>query len=377
MLRKKSYISLFIGLTVLFCSGKAFAYKTGEVEINAHGRVSEAYDTNVTYANTNPLNDFTTTLSAGLDLNYEGRVSSLGFVGNVDQQFFVNNPKFENTSEDFALNYAQDLSNLEALTVSDVFDHTYEPRSFEDTLGRTNGRYSYIRNKVNVAYNRTLTKQLSLLLGYYNQMDFFSRSDIADSYLNSGSVELDYYLTAKTVFLGFYDFSIRKFDPGTDATTNRSGGGLRQFFTDQLYVDVTGGVDAIDSFDNTKSVNPFVIASVTDDINERTIINGKFKKERYTIPYAQDIYDYWEISGLITSQLLARLSSSFSVFFGRGEYVKSGVSDDLFGMNMGATYELTKKINLIASYRYYSDTSDTALRGYNKNTVTVGLSGKF
>ena len=377
MLKTKMPLLLFISIIILLFPKDAFAYKLGEVEIQAHGRATEAYDTNVTYANTNPLDDFITTLSAGIDINYEGRQDSLGFVGNVDQQFFVNNPKFENTSEDFNLRYSRDLTKQDTITIRDVFDHTYEPRSFEDTLGRTNGRYSYVRNKLNVDYNKEFTKQISMILGYFNQMDLFSRSDISDSDLNMGSAQLELAITSKTILTGFYNFIIRNFSPGTDATTNRGGGGLRQFLTDQLYFDVSGGVDAIDSYDKTKSTNPFVIASVTDDIDARTTIKGTFRKERYTIPYSQDIYDYWEISGLITNQLLARLAASFSAFFGRGEYIKAGVSDDLFGMNAGATYELTKKINLIASYRYYSDTADVALRGYNKNTVTLGLSGKF
>jgi len=76
---------------------------------------------------------------------------------------------------------------------------------------------------------------------------------MSDSYLNQGGAELDYALTSRSIFFAAYDFIVRKFSPGKDAATNRASGGVRQYLTDQLYIDADGGVDFIDSYDKTKS----------------------------------------------------------------------------------------------------------------------------
>jgi len=67
----------------------------------------------------------------------------------------------------------QDFSKVDDVSIKDVLEHSYEPQSFEDALGRTNGRYSYFRNRLNVDYTRDLSKQLSAILRYFGQTDIF------------------------------------------------------------------------------------------------------------------------------------------------------------------------------------------------------------
>jgi len=372
----KTLLLLLLVISLIALSTPAFAYKVGNLDFNVRASASERYDSNINYAN-GGKSDYITTLAGGLDASYEGHTSSMALTGNIDQDIFALNPKFDNLSEDISFKYMQDLSKIDGIVIKDVLEHTYEPRSFEDALGRTTGRYSYFRNRLNVDYNRELSKQFSMALRYFGQIDIFSLSTLSDSYLNQGGGELSYYLNSQSIIFASYDFIVRKFSPGSDATTNRVGGGARQYFTDQLYFDVSGGADFIDDYDNSRSTNPYVIATITDDITEKTTVNASFRKEVYTVPYSQDMYNYWEISGVATSRILKRLDGSCRVFYGRGEYVNSGTTDDLFGLNAGATYEMTKYFNFNASYSYYSDISDVDARSYNKNVVKFSLAGKF
>ena len=358
-------------------AGTAHAYRFGNIDLKIRASAAERYDSNITYADTNVKKDFITTAAAGIDATYEGHSNSVNFTGNVDQDIFAMNPKFTNTSEDFAVTYLQELSKVDRFSIKDSFDHTYEPRSFEDTLGRVAGRYSYVRNKLNIDYTRDLSKQLSVILKYFGEIDIFSTSDVSDSYLNQGGAEMVYALTSGTIFYATYDFYIRKFDPGADATTNKAGGGIRQYITKQLYVDASGGIDYVNSYDNTKYTQPFVYVSIVDDINEKTTIKGNFKKEYYATQYEQNIFDYWEISGSVTSQLLDRLDGYLNAFYGRGEYVVVDVTDDLFGLNVGANYELTKKLRLNASYSFSKTDSNVNTRDYTKNVATIAIRGVF
>lgn len=363
-------------ISVILFTAPAFAYKLGNLDFNIRASAAERYDSNISYDH-DGKSDYVTTFAGGLDASYEGHTSSMALTGNIDQDLFALNPEFNNMSEDVAFKYMQDLSKVDFLSIKDVLEHTYEPRSFEDALGRTTGRYSYFRNRLNIDYTRELSKQFSMILRYFGQIDIFSLSTLSDSYLNQGGGELDYYLTSQTIIFAGYDFIVRKFSPGSDATTNRVGGGIRQYFTDQLYIDISGGADFIDSYDNSKSTNPYVIATITDDITEKTTLKVSFRKEEYTVPYSQDMYNYWEISGVASSQIMKRLAGSCRVYYGRGEYIDSGTTDDLFGVNTGLTYEMTRYFNLNASYSYYSDSSDIETRSYNKNVVRLSLAGKF
>lgn len=362
---------------ILICVPFAYAYKMGEIEFNIHGRASESYDTNVTSANTNVKSDYITNLSAGIDANYEGRSSFFNLTGNVNQDIFAFNPRFTNTSEDFTLSYGQELSKLDRLSLSNVFTHTYDQSNFEDALGRQGGIYSYVRNQFTIGYTRDIMKQLSASLSYNNQFDLFSRSDMSDSLYNRASAELDYYLTSETIFFGLYNFSIRNFDGGGDATIHRLGGGIRQYATTQLYVDASGGADFINSYTNAGYVRPFVLASVTDDIDALTTARLSFRKEYYTIPYSEDLFNYWEISGMASRQFLERLSASLTVFYGSGEYVAQGRDENLFGIRSGFSYDLTKKIQLIGAYNLYMNDSNFDNDTYNRNKFTLGVSGKF
>jgi len=378
---KPNYVVVaVIAIAIAFSAamtGTAGAYQFGNIDVKVRASAAERYDSNITYASSSVKQDYISTFAGGLDATYEGRLNSMNFTANVNQDIFAMNPKFTNTSEDFAFTYLQELTKLDRFSIRDAFDHTYQPRNFEDTLGRTSGIYSSVRNKLNIDYTRDLSKQLSATLKYFGEIDLFSEPDMSDSYLNQGGAELTYAFTSNTILYATYDFYIRSFVNGSSATTNNAGGGIRQFITKQLYVDASGGVSFVDSYDSTKYTQPFVYVTITDDINDKTTVKGNFKKEYYASQYEQNIFDYWEISGSVTSQLLKRLTGSLDAFYGRGEYLSIDTTDNLFGLNAGADYQLTKKLILNASYNFSRTDSNVDTNDYTKNVVTVAIRGVF
>jgi len=369
-----------IAIAVAFSAamtGTAHAYQLGNIEVKVRASAAERYDSNITYASSSVKQDYISTLAGGLDATYEGRLNSMNLTANVNQDIFAMNPKFTNTSEDLSFAYMQELTKLDRFSIRDALDHTYQPRNFEDTLGRTSGIYGSFRNKLNIDYTRDLSKQLSGTLKYFGEIDLFSEPDMSDSYLNQGGAELTYAFTSDTILYATYDFYVRSFVNSSSATTNNAGGGIRQFITKQLYVDASGGVSFVNSYDDTKYTQPFVYVTITDDINEKTTVKGNFKKEYYASQYEQNIFDYWEISGSVTSQLLERLSGNMNAFYGRGEYLVVDTTDNLFGLNVGADYELTKRLRLSASYNFSRTDSNVNTRDYTKNVASVSIRGVF
>jgi len=360
-----------------FSQSAAHAYKFGEVDVRVRGNASETYDDNITYRKDDTRSDLITALTAGIGAKYEGRLFNFDLVGNVTQQLFADNPNYSNNSQDFTLQALSELSKYDRVNLRDTFSHTYEPRSFEEAFGVTTGRYSYFRNRLYADYTRDIMKNLSAILRYTNAMDMPLRDDLSDSYLNSGGGELDYSLSSATIVSASYDFSLRSFDPGSDAYTHAFAGGLRQYITKQLYFDGRAGADYVISYNKQDYFKPMFGATLTDELDQNTVASVSFMLQSYTNAYSQDVFDYWQVSGDLKKQLLQRLNIALSAFYGRGKYLSLDIKDDLFGCNAGLVYDFTEHIRGSITYRYSNAASTSRAREYSKNTVYVGLTAEF
>jgi hypothetical protein len=364
-------------IAIVFLASEAYSYDFGNIKLNIVGEAGETYDDNVTYANTNAKRDFITNLTGGLLAEYEGKSSSASFIGNLTQQIFGEHPNYSNLSEDATIKFNSELTKRARMSIRDVLSHTYDYRSFDEAFGAPGGRYSYFRNRFYADLTMDILKQLALVLRYQNNIDLPSRSDISDSYYNLAGAELDYYITSKTIVMGTYSFSIRKFDPGEESTTQSMGGGARQYMTDQLYFDLKAAFDYLVSYNDTVYYKPMFSASLTGELDERTTATIGFNKQYQTNSYSQDLFDYWQISAGFTRQLLARLKFLVNGFYGNGEYVAQSIQDNLFGLNASVEYELTRRAKAKITYSFSRTDSDQDSRNYTKNTAYAGLRMEF
>jgi len=364
---------------VVFClfSAETRAARIGGVEIKLRGGVSEAYDDNITYAETGKIHDFITRPIIGAVAAYEGKNTVFSASGNYYHEFYADRSNFNNNGGNFTATIDSELSKFDRVTLSDTFTRTYEPRSFEDQFGRTSGRYSSTRNRVNFGYARDISRHFGLSLRYLNEYNTYSRSDLAKSFLNTAGVEGAYILSSDMSFIGAYDFTRRDFDPGLHATTNTLSGGLRKYFTKQLYFDGMGGIDLTKSYSGRNYTKPMAVVSLTDDINDRTRATLSFSKRYDTISYSQDLFDQWRVSAGLMHELFKKLRGTLSAFYGRGEYVGTRVISKLMGSSIGLTYDINDNWKANANYSFSRQTSTSAGGGYRKNTVTLGLTAEF
>ncbi|MFA5119400.1 MAG: outer membrane beta-barrel protein [Candidatus Omnitrophota bacterium] len=374
--------TLSVIVIVLWCAGlmtlqPAYAFKAGDADVEVTGSVSESYDDNITYVKDDPKDDFITNVSVGLKTKLEDRTRSLELSGHVIQQFFKEYDSFNNTSEDFSVNFLNDLSKYAHLSLSDTFTHADEPRSFEDEFGRTTGRYSYLKNKFNAAFSKEVKKQLTLSARYGNEAYKYSRDDLSDSYLNSFGLGGDYAFSSQTIGSLSYDFSQRTFDPGESAYTNTLSTALRQYFTKQLYFDGRTGIEFIDAYNGRNYTKPLLYAALTNEFTETTRGSIAFTKQYYTNSSTQDLFNYWQVSSNVTRQLFPRLALNFSGFIGEGEYASLGITDKLKGVSAGFTYDIKKNVRGNLSYSYSTTSSNRTDREYTKNAVTVGMQMVF
>lgn len=370
-------LTRFITVAAVLVPSSCFATQVGAFDVKVLGSLSETYDDNVAYTKTNKKDDLITNAKIGLSAKYEGKTEGLEFLGNVARHAYMDNSNYDNTSEDFSISAKKEFSAYDRAVLSDAFVHAEEPRSFEDEFGRTSGRYSYYRNRFNLAFSKDFSKEFTLIGRYANDLDWYSRSDQSDSTQNRVGFEGDYIISSHTTVFGAYDYYKRDFDPGSSATTNSLTAGVRQYFTNQLFLDANTGVDFIKSYNNKEYSKPRFSLSLTDDIDDTTRVTAAFDKRYYTNSSTQDLFNYYQASVNLFKRLLQRLGFNASGFYGKGKYEVFNIKDTLKGASAGFTYDIKEDIKANLNYSYSKTTSNDTSRDYVKNVVSLGITIQF
>ncbi len=367
--------NLFITLSFLLylAPSLGWAYQIGEADIELRAGVIEAYDDNITFAGSNKKSGSNTSLNLGLDGKYEGKNRGLSFSADINHKFFNSYSNFDNTSENVSITFQQELSVYQRVSLRESFTHSEEPKSFEDEFGRNTGRYSYYVNNVSCDYAADISKQLSLIFHYANEIYDPNRADLSQSFQNSLGAQAEYAINSQSTGYITYDFTRRDFNPGTKVTFNTLGGGWRQYFTSQFYADSRAGIDFINSFSGRNYAKPFYQFSLGDQFDEQSRLTFSLSKEYTVNAYTEDIFNQWRSSIAFSKQILARLSSSLSVFYGEGEYTNQGIKDEFSGSSIGLNYELWHNTRFNAGYSYSKTDSNLDGRGYTRNYISAGL----
>lgn len=363
-------------LIALFFSGISDLY-AGTTDITIDGSTGITYDDNITYAETDKKADFISTLSTGLGLKYENRRTFANFHILLNQDLYWKYTNNNNLSEHVSMDLRHDLTKFDHLSVSDRFTHADEPTSFEEEFSRSGGRYSYFRNRFDINYVRDFTEELSLQVGYGNDIDDATTDDVMDSQANRFSIQGVFAFNSRMSTYGFYNYTNRELDPGGEARINTLGVGVTQTLSEQLSLDIYTGADIIDSYNGDQLTKPLWGAKLKHQINDRSAANLSYSQRYSTNPYTADVFKSWTISGGIDSQLLQRLYSDLTIFYGRGEYSMLKIDDDLFGGSAGLTYEINKNVKSNILYTYSQTSSNIDSREYKKNTVYLGITAGF
>ena len=370
-------MAIVIALAVLVPARPAQAFHVGNVHVVVGAAAKEAYDDNITYVRDDAKRDFIMNATLSLAADYEGKTMSMSLSTYITQQLFARYSTYNNTSESLNFNLKKEFSWYDRIAMNDYFIHAEEPTSFDQAFGMASGRYGYYKNRYYFNYDRELTKQLAFAANYENDVDIFSREDLANSYLNNVGGGFNYSVTSKTILSALYGFAARSFDPGKSAFTNTGTFGARQYLTEQLYLDGKVGVDYINSFDERTYVKPLFFVSITDEMDKNMTSSLAFKKQFNANAYEQDVFDYWEFSGRFNRQILKRLGLNLTGFFGNGKYDNQNITDNLYGGYAGLAYEINEYLKATLGYSYAQTDSNTASRDYKKNTITAGITGEF
>jgi hypothetical protein len=338
--------------------------------------VTQSYDDNITYSASNEKEDFVTALSLGLKGMYEASRHTVDVGARVTQHLYLDYDDFNYFSHNLSASYRGELSEYMRVDLTDTFTHSDEPTSFEDSLGRTSGRYSYSNNTLRFTGTADISEHLQASLGYGNDARFVSESNAGpDSVENSVRGSMIYFLDTVNIFTLFYEYAIRSYDPGGDITRQTLFLNGRHYFKDYFYGDAGVGYDFFDS--NGTESNPQYVLALTNEFSETTYVTARFSQRYSAQVYTEDLFDEWRTSVTFGHQLLERLGFSFTGFAGRGEYQIRGERDTFYGVTGELAYALTEKLRATLSYSHRTVDSNRASREYERNLVALGLSMRF
>lgn len=369
-------ISLMNLLDSLSINYKGFDIKLKGISIG------EMYDDNVTFDKENKKEDFITILGIGMSAKYEGKTKTLELTANLGNQTYARNSDFDNTTQDIAINFKNEFSEYDRMTLTNTFTHTDAPIFFRDDFfrpqqGRRKGSFDYFKNRFHADYSRDVFKQMSVTFKYDNDIDTFSGIDIEDSMLNRVGLESNYSITPDTTFLFLYDFTNRMFQEGSDASINTVAAGIRQYITRKIYFDGKIGLSFIDTFNDESLIRPVPEAAVSYQIDDLTLARLSFTKKIDTNPYDANISDNWRATAAVTQQLSERFRCSLSIFYGDRESLSFDYNQKLLGSRALFTYDINKNLKGNLDYTFSDADSNIDTAGYIKNTVFLGLTAEF
>lgn len=349
----------------------------GVMDVKLTAGLSQGYDDNITFIKDNPISDAAIKVSAGLDMEHKSEFQQFKCRANIGRETFIRYSKYNNTSEDFNAQFSREISKTAKINMTNDFIHADEPRSFEDQLGRIEGRYFYYLNKFFFEYAKELTSLLSVSAQYNNELYAVSRNDLSDSMLYGASLITSYAFNPTMDIICFGEFARRNFSLGSHAISGTAGVGVKKELSKTLLIEARAGADFIKSFDNTRYNKPMVSLVFTKEINSRNRINLAAMRRFSTNNYAQEIFKYWQPYMIIAHQFTSKLDCAFSVFYASGEYLVTEIKEELLSFAFDMSYRITPSWKTSITYTYSHAVSNDPGRQYLKNAVTSSFTFKF
>lgn len=383
----KTSKQLFVIFVQVLCllppAGLAYhPFNSEKLDVKVVTGVAETYDDNITSSESNEKSDFITEIRAGIEGEYKTKRQELKFNAASIQELFARESDFNNNAQEAAFDYRLILSPESKLRILDSLDHFEEAQSFEDSLGRTDGRYSRTRNVLGFDYERELNSRLAVKAGYRNTFNFLSRSDLRDSFSNKANLNVRLMLSSATSLEALYEFIHQQFRssaslPATSGFMNTIGLKLVHFITKKFSVSGESGLHFIENFNNDDIVRPYFTLDLDHDLDERTKLNLLKIEKRYQMSaFQSEVVDTWRVSGGIERELTDRLKGYAQGFYANADH-ENTFTDNLFGFQLGVRYELTEQASLETSYRYIYLSSSEDTRDYLKNTAQIKLNYTF
>lgn len=358
-------LSFFI---LMLSSSKIFAFPYKNMEIKFQGTIAEMFDDNLTFTKQDKKEDFITTLVLGLNINYEGKKRFLNFAGQINEGFNARFKDIKTSSQSLNLSFQNEFSPYDRLIFSDTFSHSQTPAGFEEEFGRVKARREAYYNSFNLGYAKEISKYLTMQTSYS-----YSRSLFEEESTSQYGLGLNVrYLPDDTSGYSLL-FNYTKNNVGN--VIYNAGLNLKK----NIYISkksfFAGGLGF--SGNKINDINLNVNTSFVNEIDENTLTSIAFDMSDKLTSEGGDIFRSWQITGQFKRELSWILNFSSSVFYGKGTFSSTDITNTFLGLNLGLFYLIREGLKGFLKYSFSNLDSSDENKGYYKNTVSTGLDWIF
>ena len=365
-------------LLLFFVPSNAFPLNYKGLDLKIKTTVAEMYDDNITFSKDDKEEDYITTLGLHLSTLYEGKKRMLSISGRADQRFNARFSDIKNSSESTSLNFRNYFTEYDRINLEYLFSHTYTPESFEEALDRVVARQEFFDHRVKFNYVRILSESFNVNLRYAYRLRKFSDELRPDQYNHRIGFTLNYKPSIEHTYFLTYAYSQNKFND----VFNTIRAGTKRYLTKSLYIDGQLGVDftsSTQSFtltDNDRSTLSAEV-SLTDQIDEITSAQISYIQGQQFSSEDGNIANSWQINGQFSRQLLNRLNSTASIFYGINQFDDTEVKNTFLGGSFSLSYEFLDDLYGSLNYVYANFNSNEETVGYTRNTIQLALNKTF
>jgi hypothetical protein len=248
---------------------------------------------------------------------------------------------------------------------------------FENEFGREQGEFDAHRNTVYFNYSKDFSHKVNINTAYRNEIYETSNDTLNDSLTNYINFHVSYKLNNTISFFLSYAFSDTSYDKGNDITTDSVRFGVRKYITKMIYFDGYVGMVFAPTSNSTT-----IDALLTGELDEKTSVSIDFSQDTRSAIDRDDTFENWRINGRINRNFTEDMSSTFSAFYGEGDFVSAQVTDTLVGAAASFNYifwlhKRGARITGISGYTYSSLRSTDKNREYDRSTISASLTVAF
>lgn len=366
-------ISFLFFFILMLSSSKIFAFPYENIEINIQGTIAEMFDDNLTFTNEDKKEDVITTLGLGLNINYEGKKRFLNFVGQINEGFNARFKDIKTSSQSLNLSFQNEFSPYDRLIFSDTFSHSQTPAGFEEEFGRVRARREAYNNSFNLGYAREINKYLAMQTSYSYSRSLFPAEEEENTSQYGLGLNVRYLPDDTSEHSLLFNFNYTKNNVGN--VIYNAGLNIKK----NIYISkksfFTGGLGF--SGNKINDINLNVSTSFVNEIDENTLTSIAFDMSDKLTSEGGDIFRSWQITGQFKRELSWRLNFSSSVFYGKGTFSSTEITNTFLGLNLGLFYSIREGLKGFLRYSFSNLDSSDENGEYYKNTVSTGLDWIF
>jgi hypothetical protein len=347
-------------------------WQIGPVKPRPHLDVALTYDDNVLISPANEQDDFSVTVSPGLQLVYgeTGRnYVSLDYTAGLERFLRLTNQDADN-------HYVTFDSHLELNRLALGLNH-----AFRDITGPNIEVGTRVEERQNVSHldaEYRLSEKTAVGLNYRQEFHEYTSTNLTDfSQLEVGGA-FYYQVLPKTDLFGQFNYGWVEEDGGADASYQEANLGVRGQLTRKVTGTVKGGYQHRQFAGPIDSVDAFAAAvSLLAEFSERTA--AELVLSRNINPSVTSPGNSYEATrvGLILRQKLwkEKITLALSGVYEHDDYDQlvfgTKRRDDFWDAGVEVSYEFTKWFQVGASYHHRENDSTLATVDFDQNLVRI------